>query len=126
MKKTFNCIAFLDEAAENTRVRLADLSVRQQVAYWRGRNKEILAEQKRLLKEKDDAHAFGFVPRLQALRKTRKSFDCVRMKHEAQERIQEKLEGKSPQEQEAYLRKRSRELLKHNETQQDLRSHGQG
>jgi len=124
MKKTFNCIAFLDEAAENTRVRLADLPVREQVSYWRKRNKEILTEQKQLLKETDSAHAFGFVSRLQTLRKKKKSFDCVRMKHEAQERIQTELEGKSPREQAAYLRKRSRELLEQKANQHNLRNHG--
>ena len=124
MKKTFDCIAFLDEAAENTRVRLADLPVREQVAYWRKRNKEIQAEQKRLLKETDSTHTFGFVSRLQTLRKRKKSFDCVQMKHEAQERIQAELEGKSPKEQAAYLRKRSRELLEQKKNQQNLRSHG--
>jgi len=124
MKKTINCIAFLDEAAENTRMRLAHLSVREQASYWRKRNKEILAEQKQLLKETDGAHAFGFVARLQTLRKKKKSFDCVRMKHEAQERIQAELEGKSPREQAAYLRKRSRELLGQKANQQNFRSHG--
>ena len=124
MKKTFDCIAFLDEAAENTRVRLAVLPVREQVAYWRGRNKEILAEQKQLLKKVDSARGFEFVSRLRTLRKKRKAFDCVQMKHEAQERIQAELEGKSPKEQAAYLRKRSRELLGRKTNQQDLRSHG--
>ncbi len=124
MKKTFNCIAFLDEAAENTRVRLGDLPVREQVSYWRKRNKEILTEQKLLLRETDSAHTFVFVSRLQTLRKKKKAFDCVRMKREAQERIQAELEGKSPREQAAYLRKRSRELLEQKANQQNLRSHG--
>lgn len=104
-KKTFDCIAFLNEAAESTRLRLSGLSVREQVAYWRGRNKEVAAEQKRLTAEKSGAREFGFVPRLEALRKRRKTFDCVEMKHQAQERIRKELEGKSPEEQAAYLRK---------------------
>ncbi len=33
MKKTFNCIAFLDETEENTRVRLANLPVREQALF---------------------------------------------------------------------------------------------
>ena len=68
-------------------------------------------EQKQLMKKTDSAHEFGFVSRLQTLRKRRKSFDCVRMKHKVQERIQVELEGKSPREQVVYLRKRSRELI---------------
>ena len=104
-KKTFDCIAFLNEAAENTRLRLSSLSVQDQVVYWRGRNKEVLVEQKRLMTEKTGVYEFGFVPHLEALRKKRKTFDCVEMKHQAQEQIRKELEGKSPEEQVAYLRR---------------------
>ena len=108
--KTFDCVAFLNAAAENTRLRLSGLSVHDQVVYWRGRNKEVLDEQKRLMKDKKGGREFGFVERLEALRKQRKTFDCVEMKHQAQERIRKELEGKSPEEQSAYLR-RGREAL---------------
>ncbi len=101
--KTFDCIAFLNAAAENTRLRLSGLSVRDQVEYWRGRNKEVLTEQKRLMKEKTGVRRFGFVARLEVLRKQRKPFDCVEMKHQAQERIRKELDGKSPEEQLDYL-----------------------
>ena len=109
--KTFDCIAFLNEAAESTRLRLSGLAIHDQVVYWRGRNKEVLTEQKRLMTEKTGVHEFGFVPRLEALRKRRKTFDCVEMKHQAQERIRKELEGKSPEEQAAYLRKGRETLL---------------
>lgn len=115
-KKTFDCIAFMNEAAENTRLRLSGLSVRDQVIYWRGRNKEVLDEQKRLMEDKKGGREFGFVERLEALRKQRKPFDCVEMKHQAQERIRKELEGKSPEEQSAYLR-RGREALNKNQGQ---------
>ncbi len=111
MKKTVDCITFLNEAAENTRLRLADLPIQEQTAYWRARNRAILAEQKRVMKETGASHEFGFVQRLQALRKHRKSFDCVEMKHQAQECIRKELEGKSPREQAAYWRERTQALL---------------
>jgi len=87
MKKTFDCVAFLDAAAEHTRQRLSDLAVPDQVAYWRRRNEEVLAEQERILKENTDAPEFRFVSRLETLRKQKKAFDCVEMKHQAQERL---------------------------------------
>lgn len=119
--KTFDCIAFLNAAAENTRLRLSGLSVRDQVVYWRGRNKEILDEQKRLMGNRKGGREFGFIERLAVLRKQRKPFDCVEMKHQAQERIRKELEGKSPEEQSAYLRRRREALSK---SQGQLRKKG--
>ena len=112
MKKTFDCIAFLDEAAENTRLRLSGLSVHEQVAYWRGRNRDVLAEHKQRMKENAGGRQFGFVARLEALRKQRKAFDCVEMKHQAQEQIRKDLEGKTLEEQIEYWRKGTQALLK--------------
>ena len=112
MKKTFDCIAFLNAAAERTRLRLSGLAVQDQLTYWRGRNKEVLIEQKRLTAEKTGVHEFGFAQRLEALRKQRKSFDCVEMKHQAQEQIRKELEGKSPEEQAAYWHKGTDDPLK--------------
>ncbi len=125
-KKTFDCIALLNEAAESTRLRLSDLTVHDQVVYWRGRNREVLAEQKRLMTETTGVHEFAFVVRLEALRKKRKTFDCVEMKHQAQERIRKELEGKSPEEQAAYLRKGRETLLKRQPSLQKKRLQAQG
>jgi len=125
-KKTFDCIAFLNNAAEGTRLRLASLPVADQMAYWRRRNKEIAAEQKRLMKKKIGAQEYGFSTRLEALRKKQKSFDCVEMKHRAQERIRKELSGKSPEEQAAYWRKKVDLAHKHQGQARDKRRPAHG
>lgn len=47
--------------------------------------------------------------------KTKKTFDCVRMKRQGGERVMEQLEGKSLQEQLAYWQKGSEDLKRHQE-----------
>ena len=125
-KKTFDCIAFLNGAAEDTRERLSGLSARDQAAYWRMRNREVLAEQRRVATRKGEMPDFGFVARLEMLRKRRKSFDCVAMKHEAQERIRKELEGKSPEEQREYWRKKTQELRALQQQARLKQRHAQG
>jgi hypothetical protein len=44
--------------------------------------------------------------------KTKKTFDCVRMKRQGAERVMKRLEGKSPQEQLEYWQMGTEELRK--------------
>ena len=44
--------------------------------------------------------------------KTKKTFDCVRMKRQGSERVMKQMEGKSPQEQLEYWQKGTEELKK--------------
>jgi len=55
-----------------------------------------------------------------------KTFDCVEMKHQAQERTRKELEGKSPEEQAAYLRKSAETLLNRQALPRKKRLHAQG
>jgi hypothetical protein len=45
--------------------------------------------------------------------KTKKSFDCVRMKRQGAERVMDQLKGKSVQEQLEYWRKGTEDLKRH-------------
>ncbi len=118
-KKRFDCVAMQHEGGAHVHEITKDMTVEEEVEYWRQRTKAMRAriEARRRRAESDGRTTPPARALLDILERAKppgsakgKDFDCVEMQHRGGQAVRARLQGLSRQEQRAYWERRTAEL----------------
>lgn len=108
--KGIDCVEMKRRGAERVYELIKDMTVEEEFAFWREETEKLdarIAEAKSRMSGEPIERLIENLPKLDLPERT---FDCVEMKHRAQEAIARELEGMTEEEQLEYWRKRTEEL----------------